>query len=103
MTLDDKWHVYLIRTKHNSLYCGVTVDLQRRFTQHQTGKGAKALKGKGPLHLVWSQSGLAKVKAMQLEYAIKQLPKITKEKIVSMGHQLDCVEGRVEFLNQSVE
>lgn len=99
MMLQDKWYVYLIRTKYNTLYCGVTVDLPRRFLQHQTGKGSKALKGKGPLRLVWSQSGFTKTKAMQLEYAIKQLPKATKERIVSMDNQLDCVDGKVQFLN----
>ncbi|MFA0698033.1 GIY-YIG nuclease family protein, partial [Vibrio sp. 10N.222.49.C9] len=50
----SEWFVYLIRNRHNALYCGVTNDLERRFSQHANGTGAKALKGKGPLTLEWS-------------------------------------------------
>lgn len=82
MSILDKnagWVVYLIRNRHNALYCGVTNNLERRFEQHQTGKGAKALKGKGPLELVWSFDVGSKSEALKTEYAIKQLPKLRKE------------------------
>ena len=77
------WSVYLIRMRNNSLYCGVTIDVSRRFKQHQTGnQGAKALKGKGPLLLVWSQEVGDKRLAMQLEYRIKRLTKAKKEALI---------------------
>ncbi|MFC1235355.1 GIY-YIG nuclease family protein [Vibrio sp. F74] len=82
---NTSWWVYLIRNNRNALYCGVTNDLERRFKMHQDGKGAKALKGKGPLVLEWSQELNNKVSAMQLEYKIKQLKKIDKETLVSNG------------------
>jgi putative endonuclease len=77
------WFVYLIRTKRNALYCGITNDLARRFAMHQQGKGAKALRGKGPLTLVWSESVVDKSSALKLEAKIKKLPKSQKEEIVS--------------------
>ena len=40
------WFLYLVRTADNALYTGITTDVARRFLQHQTGKGAKALGGK---------------------------------------------------------
>ena len=43
------WFLYLIRTADNRLYTGITTDVSRRFCQHQTGKGAKALRGKGEM------------------------------------------------------
>ncbi len=77
------WSVYLIRMRNNSLYCGVTLDVTRRFSEHQSGKqGAKALKGKGPLRLVWSQEVGEKRLAMQLEYRIKRLTKARKEALI---------------------
>ncbi|KLV04159.1 endonuclease [Photobacterium aquae] len=77
------WSVYLIRTKANQLYCGVTTDVERRFHEHQSSaKGAKYLKGKGPLTLAWTLAVGDKRKAMQLEYRIKQLNKQAKEKLV---------------------
>ncbi len=78
----ESWFVYLIRTKSNALYCGVTNDLDRRFKQHCEGKGAKALRGKGPLQLVWHQVVDSKSTALKTEYAIKQLSKNAKEHLV---------------------
>ncbi len=75
----QRWSVYLIRNNRNALYCGVTNDVERRFNQHQTGKGAKALKGKGPLVLEWSSDFDSKTLAMRAEYYIKQLTKAKKK------------------------
>lgn len=86
------WSVYLIRTASSSLYCGVTTDVQRRFTEHQSSKkGAKYLKGKGPLTLVWSEAVGDKRKAMQLEYRIKRLSKARKEAIVANDLSLEAI------------
>ncbi|GEA61553.1 GIY-YIG nuclease family protein [Vibrio comitans] len=79
----SEWFVYLIRTRHNALYCGVTNNLQRRFKQHTDGTGAKALKGKGPLTLEWSIHAENKSQALKLEYKIKQLSKQRKERLVA--------------------
>ncbi|CAH1607662.1 putative endonuclease containing a URI domain [Vibrio jasicida] len=79
---EQSWSVYLIRNNRDALYCGVTNDVQRRFKQHQTGKGAKALKGKGPLTLEWSSCFESKSVAMKAEHFIKQLTKTKKEQLV---------------------
>ena len=89
------WVVYLIRNCHNALYCGVTNNLERRFVQHQTGKGAKALKGKGPLTLEWHLPAESKSTALKMEYAIKQLTKTKKEKIISLQLSLQLVDGQL--------
>ncbi|PSU59602.1 hypothetical protein C9I90_03040 [Photobacterium aphoticum] len=81
--VDAVWSVYLIRTAANQLYCGVTTDVARRFSEHQSKpQGAKYLKGKGPLTLAWSQAVGDKRYAMQLEYRIKQLAKKHKEQLI---------------------
>lgn len=78
------WHIYIIRCKDNSLYTGVTIDIKRRFDEHKNDpkKGAKYLKGKKPLKLVWHKKIGSKQKAMQLEWRVKQLSKAKKELIV---------------------
>lgn len=81
VALDKPWFVYLVRTRSQTLYCGITNDLQRRFAQHQSGKGAKYLRGKGPLTLVWSKQVLTKSAALKEEIRIKKLPKSSKEKL----------------------
>ncbi|WP_112478031.1 GIY-YIG nuclease family protein [Vibrio variabilis] len=80
---EAEWFVYLIRTAEDKLYCGITNDLERRFKQHQAGKGAKALRGRGPLKLVWSQTQQSKSEALKTEIAIKKLSKKQKEQLVA--------------------
>ncbi|CDS99126.1 GIY-YIG nuclease family protein [Vibrio coralliirubri] len=95
------WVVYLIRNRHNALYCGVTNNLERRFEQHQTGKGAKALKGKGPLKLVWSFDVGSKSEALKTEYAIKKLPKSRKEKLVSLKLIIEWQKDKIQYIEVS--
>ncbi|TCN75311.1 putative endonuclease [Vibrio crassostreae] len=95
------WVVYLIRNRNNALYCGVTNNLERRFEQHQTGKGAKALKGKGPLKLVWSFDVGSKSEALKTEYAIKQLPKSRKEKLVSLKLIIEWQQDKIQYIEVS--
>ncbi|WP_407333782.1 GIY-YIG nuclease family protein [Enterovibrio sp. 27052020O] len=77
------WSVYLIRTRDNALYCGVTTDVERRFNEHQKNgtKTAKYLRGKQPLTLAWSYEVGDKQKAMSLEWKIKRLTKREKERL----------------------
>lgn len=77
------WFVYLIRTADNRLYTGITKDVERRFTQHQSGKGAKALRGKGELSLAFAKEVGEHSLALRLEYQIKQLTKRQKERLVT--------------------
>ncbi|VDZ75134.1 GIY-YIG nuclease superfamily protein [Atlantibacter hermannii] len=72
------WFLYLIRTADNRLYTGITTDTQRRLLQHQAGKGARALRGKGELTMVFTEKIGERSLALRIEYRIKQLPKQEK-------------------------
>ena len=74
------WSVYLIQTRLDTLYAGVTTNVERRFQEHVMGKqkSARYLRGKGPLTLVWQQAIGDKHIAMSMEYKIKRLPRKTK-------------------------
>lgn len=76
------WFIYLVRTGVGSLYAGISTDPERRLRQHQSGKGARALRGKGPLTLVWRQGVADKGEALRLEYRLKQQSKAFKERLV---------------------
>lgn len=103
------WFLYLVRTADNALYTGITTDVPRRFLQHQTGKGAKALRGKGELTLAFSAVAGDRSLALRLEYRIKQLTKRQKERLVSgdgrlrryaracKGRRLKAIEAIVVF------
>lgn len=80
-----KWYLYIIRCRNNSLYTGITTDVERRFLEHSSGKGAKYLKGKGPLTLVFQTEVGTKSEAAKLEHLIKKLPKSKKEELIIKG------------------
>ncbi|ANI30768.1 GIY-YIG nuclease [Yersinia entomophaga] len=83
------WSIYLIRTAAGSLYTGITTDVSRRLAQHQSGKGAKSLRGKGELNLVFHCVAGDRSTALKLEYRLKQLTKKQKERLVR--DQPSCV------------
>ena len=78
----SRWSVYMVRTASGLLYTGISTDPLRRLRQHQSGKGARALRGKGPLALVWRQGVADKGEALRLEYRLKQQSKAFKERLV---------------------
>lgn len=79
------WSVYLIRCHDGSLYTGITTDVARRFAEHESGKGAKYLRGRTPLILAWRQEIGSRSEALIAEVAIKKLPKAEKEALVRKG------------------
>ena len=75
------WFVYMVRTATGALYTGISTDPERRLRQHSgalTG-GAKSLKGKGPLQLVFTFAMPCRSSASKLEYQLKQWNKTQKE------------------------
>ncbi|REL36849.1 GIY-YIG nuclease family protein [Thalassotalea euphylliae] len=82
--MSQPWYVYLLRCADNSLYCGVTTDLNRRVIEHNQSptRGAKYTRVRRPVELVYSETHASKSLACQREYAIKQLSKSKKEVLV---------------------
>lgn len=78
------WHLYLVRTAAGALYTGITTDVERRFAEHQAGapKGARSLRGKGPLRLEFQAPAGNRAAASRLEWAIKQWPRSQKEALI---------------------
>ena len=80
------WMLYILRCADGSYYTGISTDVQRRLREHSgeagRNKGAKALRGKGPLQLAFQIQLANKSEALKLEYRIKQLSKTGKESLV---------------------
>ncbi|BES70533.1 DNA damage response exodeoxyribonuclease YhbQ [Marinobacter nanhaiticus D15-8W] len=88
------WFLYLIRTRSGTLYTGITTDVQRRFSEHQSGgpRAARSLRGKGPLELAYAAKVGDRTRAAQLEYALKRWPRTRKERLVAGKIHLDDIE-----------
>lgn len=76
------WHIYLLRCVDGSLYTGISTDVARRFEQHQQGKGAKRLRGQGPLQLEYQAEVGSRSTAQRIEYRVKRLTRAQKEALI---------------------
>ncbi len=76
------WYLYIVRCGDDSLYSGVTLDVERRLSQHREGKGSKYLRGRGPLQVVYVQEFDSKGAALSAEIRIKKLPRDKKERLL---------------------
>lgn len=86
------WYIYMLRTKAGALYTGIATDVARRLAEHETGKrGAKALRGKGPLALVFKRRMGVKPLALRVELAIKALSKPEKEVLAKSKRRMDAL------------
>lgn len=50
------WHVYMVRCCDDSLYTGISNDIEARIKRHNAGKGAKYTRSRCPVVLVWCES-----------------------------------------------
>ena len=74
-----QWVVYLLRCSDNSFYCGVTNDIDRRLTEHNTSKrGAKYTRSRRPVELIGSKEAGSRSEAQSLEAKIKKMKKLDK-------------------------
>ncbi len=80
----NRYSVYIVRCRDNSYYTGITSDLERRLAEHQHGnQGAKYLKGRRPLTLVFSAEIGERSQALRVEHRIKQLDRRQKDALVN--------------------
>ena len=84
----------MVRCRDGKLYTGIATDIERRFAEHQSGKGAKYLRGRTPLKLVIIKRIGSRSLALKIERLIKKLTKNKKEGIVATGIDLDQVLKR---------
>ncbi len=80
-----RWSVYLVRRADGALYAGIAIDVAERFLAHAAGRGAKALRGRGPLQLVWQRRIGDRGLAQRVEYRLKRLGKVDKERLVAQA------------------
>ena len=80
---DKKFFVYLLLTERNTLYCGYTNDVKKRFQTHLSGKGAKYTRINKPVKIVWLQEFATKSDALKAELQIKKLPRTKKEELIN--------------------
>ena len=81
-TEEPVWSLYVVRRDDNALYTGITLDVPRRFRQHVSGSGAKALRGRS-MQLSYMVELGDKSLALRAEYRFKALSKRQKEQLLN--------------------
>ncbi|MDQ7823649.1 MAG: GIY-YIG nuclease family protein [Candidatus Eremiobacteraeota bacterium] len=74
--------VYMVRCRYGTYYTGSTGDLEQRIALHNSGKGARYLRGRSPVTLVYSKKCRSRNDALRAERAIKMLKRSEKEALI---------------------
>tara|TARA_Y100000310_G_scaffold328540_1_gene396826 strand:- start:1475 stop:1735 length:261 start_codon:yes stop_codon:yes gene_type:complete len=72
------WYVYILECYDESLYTGITNDLEKRMETHKSGKGSKYVRAKRFKKILHAITVADKSEAAKMEYSIKQLERNDK-------------------------
>lgn len=87
------WVVYIIHCTDESLYTGITNNVEKRYAQHAAQKGAKYFRGRKPRQLVYQEDGHNRSTASKREIEIKKLSRESKFQLISSSeNQMKDVE-----------
>jgi putative endonuclease len=84
----DDWFVYMIYCSDTTLYTGITTDVNRRYIQHATQKGAKYFRSREPSALVYQENRHDRSSASKREIEIKKLSRKHKIQLVLSENNL---------------
>ncbi|MCI5704933.1 GIY-YIG nuclease family protein [Candidatus Pseudoscillospira sp. SGI.172] len=77
--------LYILQCGDNTLYTGTTDDVERRLAVHQSGKGAKYTRGRGPLTVVYREACTDRSAALRREAAVKRMTRAEKLSLITGG------------------
>jgi putative endonuclease len=67
------WVVYILRCSDDSLYTGMTNNIEKRLAAHSQGTAAKYTRSRRPVKLSATSAKMDRSNAMRLEIKIKKL------------------------------
>ncbi len=86
MTDDSKtadWFVYILECSDKTLYTGITINLEKRIEQHNSGKeAAKYTRVRRPVKCVYNEKHKNRSEATKREMAIKKLSRLEKLELI---------------------
>ncbi|OIN98081.1 endonuclease [Candidatus Desantisbacteria bacterium CG1_02_38_46] len=78
----SKYYVYILQCKDGTYYTGYTNNLEERIKLHNKGDGAKYVKGRGPVKLVYAKEYRYYKNALNAEKEIKSYTRKEKEELI---------------------
>ena len=83
--MDLRNYTYMVECSDGSLYTGWTNCIEKRLKDHNSGKGARFTRGRGPVKLRYLEISDTKSEAMKREAAIKKLNHAQKIQLIRQG------------------
>ena len=83
--MEQTWYLYILRCGDDTLYTGITTDVEKRLEAHRRGKGAKYTRGRSPLELVYQETCGSHSEALKRETEIKSKPRMEKLALIAGG------------------
>lgn len=102
MKSEGIFYTYIVECADHSFYTGWTNNLKKRIATHNAGKGAKYTRYRLPVTLVYFETYSDKQAAMRREYAIKQMTRQQKLKLIT-DHSSSKLSERYSLDSHSVE
>lgn len=80
----SNWYVYMLRCADNSLYTGITTDVERRVAEHNGSDklAARYTRARRPVNLVWKELHINRSSASKREAALKKMSRPAKEQLL---------------------
>ncbi len=89
----NNWSVYIIHCSDDSLYTGISTDVEKRYQQHALLQGAKYFRGRKPKKLVYQENDHDRSSASKREIEIKKLKRSDKVLLIlSAENQIEQVD-----------
>ena len=94
-----EYTLYILLCDNQTLYTGITTDLDKRYQLHCNGTAAKYTRSFKPIAILkYWVIGSDRGQAQQLEYHVKKLPRTTKEHIIQ---HIDSTSELMNYLHHS--
>lgn len=90
------YYTYMLRCEDNSIYTGMTNNLDKRISEHLSKNGAKYTKSHNAIKLESAWRSKDKSLACKLEYQIKNLNKKQKENLISGEKLVTYLKGKID-------
>ena len=89
----SNWYLYIVKCSDDSLYTGITKDVDRRIEEHNSNDqlGARYTRGRRPVNLVYLEEWQTRSEVSKREFEVKRLCK--KDKLVLINSSKDITKG----------
>ena len=81
--LSKRWHLYIVRCSDDTLYTGITNNVDRRIAMHNSGTASRYTRSRRPVALIYQERCRDRSSALRKEFRMKALSRLEKERYIT--------------------